>query len=222
MLLVPQIPRYDCLFCQVNAADDQQLPWHDRPLIRQDRIGVAMCAVGAFVPGYVLISPAQHESSVQALAAEAAPDFLAFVDSVVDAVEHIYGPTTLFEHGSCRAAERRRSACITHSHIHVLPGVYSFNRLGLPARSLGTLADLGKIPPAERADGYLMYREPGGSVQYSPDAGISQYFRRHIARALGRPDDWDYALFPHWENIRATQAAFSPALTPPLPRIEPA
>src|SRR5690349_2147140 len=162
MLLVPQIPRHDCLFCQVYAADDQDLPWYDRPLIRQDKVGVAVCAVGAFVPGYVLISPAQHESSVQALAARAAPAFLAFVDRVVEIVERMYGPSTLFEHGSCRAEERRRSACITHSHIHVVPGAYSFTLLGLPVRSLGTLAGLVNVPAVERADGYLMYREPGG------------------------------------------------------------
>lgn len=221
MPLVAQIPRYDCLFCQVYAADDQELPWYDRPLIRQDEVGVAMCAIGAFVPGYVLISPAQHESSVQALAAEAVPDFLTFVDRVVDAVEQTYGPSTLFEHGSCRAEERQRSACITHSHIHVLPGAYSFNLLRLPIRSLGTLAGLVNLPPAERADGYLMYREPGGLVQYSPDAGVSQYFRRHIARMLGRPDDWDYALFPQWENIRATQDVFPWSPVRPLPLTEP-
>lgn len=222
MPLVPQIPRYDCLFCQVYAADDQELPWYDRPLIRQDEVGVAMCAVGAFVPGYVLISPAQHESSVQALAAEAAPGFLTFVDRVVDAVEQMYGPSTLFEHGSCRAEERQRSACITHSHIHVLPGAYSFNLLGLPVRPLGTLAGLVNVPPAERADGYLMYREPGGLVQYSPDEGVSQYFRRHIARMLGRPDDWDYALFPQWENIRATLDAFPRSPVQPHSLTEPA
>jgi hypothetical protein len=67
-------------------------------------------------------------------------------------------------------------------------------------------------------DGYLMYREPGGLVQYSSDVGVSQYFRRHIARMLGCPDDWDYALFPQWENIRATQETFpcSPVRSQPL------
>ncbi|GIF01643.1 HIT domain-containing protein [Paractinoplanes rishiriensis] len=222
MLLVPQIPRYDCLFCQVHTTEDQELPWYDRPLIRQNAVGVAMCALGAFVPGYVLISPAKHQNSVQALESEAMPDFLAFVDGVVNMVEGTFGPCTLFEHGSCRAEERQRSACITHSHIHVLPGAYSFHLLGLPVRSLGTLTGLAHLPPAERADGYLMYREPGGLVQYASDAGISQYFRRHIARVLGRPDEWDYALFPQWDNVRATQDAFPRSPHQPLPLTEPA
>ena len=222
MPLVPQIPRCDCLFCQVYAAEDQELPWFDRPLIRKHQVGVAMCGVGAFVPGYILISPAQHQSSVQAFAADAAPDFLAFVEDVVGVVERMYGPSTLFEHGSCRAEERQRSACITHAHIHVLPGAYSFSLLGLSVRPLGTLADLVNVPPAQRADGYLMYREPGGLVQYSPDAGVSQYFRRHVARMLGRPDDWDYAVFPQWENVRATQDAFPHSAGRSLPLTEPA
>jgi diadenosine tetraphosphate (Ap4A) HIT family hydrolase len=222
MQLVPRIPSHDCLFCHVYATDDPELPWYDRPLIRQDQVGVAMCAVGSFVPGYVLISPAQHESSVQALAAEAAPDFLKFVDRVVDTIEGMYGPSTLFEHGSCRAEERQRSACITHSHIHVVPGTYSFNQLALPTRPLGKLADLVDVPSAEREDGYLMYREPGGLVQYSSDAGVSQFFRRHIARMLGRPDDWDYALFPQRENIQATQDTFRAHQSDLSPLPEPA
>jgi hypothetical protein len=41
-----------------------------------------------------------------------------------------------------------------------------------------------------------------------PDIGVSQYFRRVIAKQLGRPSEWDYAVFPRWENVRATIALF--------------
>jgi hypothetical protein len=144
-------------------------------------------------------------SSVQGLPPNAARDFAAFVSVVVERVKSTYGPVTIFEHGSCRSEERRRSACLTHSHIHIIPGKYSFDTLGLPAKMYGQLSDIWKEPASKRADGYLMYREPGGPIFYAPDVGVSQYFRRHIARVLGCPDEWDYAVFPRWRNVRDTQ-----------------
>jgi hypothetical protein len=74
--------------------------------------------------------------------------------------------------------------------------------LRLPVQEFGSLAEFSEAPADYKLDGYLMYREPGGPVCYSRDLGVSQYFRRHIAAMRGSPDDWDYALFPHLDNIR--------------------
>lgn len=204
-LTLPRSPVHDCLFCCVASLPEGQLPWHDRPVIKEPGIGAVIPAVGAFVPGYVLISPAQHRSSLQNLPAEVAFRFVDFVGGVLARIEAIFGPATIFEHGSCRSEERRRSACLTHSHIHIVPGAYSFGTLGLPVRLYGGFSDLLLAGDGEKLDGYLMFREPGGPVCYAPDLGVSQYFRRHIARVLDCPDEWDYALFPRWDNVRVTQ-----------------
>ncbi|SNT33148.1 hypothetical protein SAMN05421812_104541 [Asanoa hainanensis] len=190
------------------------MAWYDRPIMRSEGVGTAVCAVGALVPGYLLVSPAQHESSVQALTRPTAVAFLSFLADVHATVERHFGPTTIFEHGSCRSEERRRSACISHSHVHLVPGRYALEQLGLPVRRFETLTGIVDIPPTERNQGYLMYREPDGMVCYAPDAGISQFFRRHIAKMLGRPDEWDYALFPDWANLRATQEALGSGSAP--------
>jgi hypothetical protein len=76
-------------------------------------------------------------------------------------------------------------------------------------RTYGKLSELATMPQSQRLDGYLMYREPDGVLCYSGDVGVSQYFRRYIAGALGRPDEWDYAVFPEWENVRMTQEALA-------------
>lgn len=220
-----------CLFCTANGQEWQgstdnrsaptpPVPWYDRPVATAPGVGSAIPGVGAFVPGYVLISPAAHKSSIQDLPRQTVLLFLAFVASVVSRVEAAFGPATIFEHGSCRSDERRRSACITHSHLHVLPGSYSFNVLGLPTRTFRTLREVVEVPQHDRADGYLMYREPGGLIHYAPDAGISQYFRRHIARVLGQPDEWDYALFPRWPNVRLTLERLSESAVPDIPAAE--
>jgi diadenosine tetraphosphate (Ap4A) HIT family hydrolase len=194
----------DCLFCSVNQDPADRMEWYDRPLWRADGVGVAIPALGAFVPGYVLATPAHHLSSVQGLPTGTALEFLDFLGAVVDAVTTRYGPCTLFEHGSCQTAERRRSACITHAHVHVVPGRYGMDGLGLVAQAFENLDAFASQPVQQRLDGYLMYQEADGPVQYAADLGLSQFFRRHIATVLGAADDWDYAVFPNWDNIRQT------------------
>lgn len=193
-----------CLFCSVNHDPEDELSWYDRPLFRSPDVGVAIPAVGAFVPGYVLASPTVHLSSVQGLPGAARAAFVSFVEEIVRRVQSRYGPCTVFEHGSCRQSEKRRSACLTHAHIHIVPGRYSFDRLRLPVQEFSSLVEFSEAPADRKLDGYLMYREPGGPVCYGRDLGVSQYFRRHIAAMRGSPDDWDYALFPYLGNIRAT------------------
>jgi diadenosine tetraphosphate (Ap4A) HIT family hydrolase len=197
----------DCFFCAAYLGDD--VPWYDRPLMTRPDVGLVLAAVGALVPGYVLVAPAVHEVSVQRLAAERAAEFVDFLSLVISQVERRFGPTTIFEHGSCGSVDGRRSACIAHSHVHLVPGRHDLDALRLPTRTLDGLSGLVTMAPADRFDGYLMYQEPGGPVCYTSDAHVSQYFRRHIAHHLGRSDEWDYVLFPEWDNVRATQEAFS-------------
>ncbi|GGM05263.1 hypothetical protein GCM10007977_002980 [Dactylosporangium sucinum] len=192
----------DCLFCSVNHESDEALEWYDRPIVREPGVGVAITALGSFVPGYLLVAPAWHLSSVQGLPMSVVSGFIDFLTQVVDHVEAAFGPCTVFEHGSCRSSERRRSACLTHAHAHVIPGRYSLGSLRLPVRVFDDFAAFAALPVQDRLDGYLMYREPDGPVCYAEDLGVSQYFRRHIAATLGAADDWDYAVFPHWDNMR--------------------
>ncbi|NMO55219.1 hypothetical protein HH310_29045 [Actinoplanes sp. TBRC 11911] len=164
-----------------------------------------MSAVGALAPGHLLISPVEHTESVRRLAPGRRPAFLDFTRRVQQRLEHTYGPLTVFEHGSCGRADQRRSACVAHPHIQLLPGRYGFGRLPLPVTSFDSLDNLfAATTPAGDDQGYLLYQEPGGMACLAADVGVSQFFRRHVAELIGEPDDWDYALFPRWENVRAT------------------
>jgi diadenosine tetraphosphate (Ap4A) HIT family hydrolase len=193
----------DCLFCKIRCRPPAALPWHDRPLMREIGVGAAVAGLGAFVPGYVLVFPDLHAASTLALPPQHAGSFRALIDIVKRTVEREYGPTTAFEHGSCALTGGRRSACLEHAHVHLMPGTYGLQQAGAQRSETFSIAGTGTVT-RDIQNGYLYLHEPGRRESYSADPGVSQYFRRKIADRMGHPDEWDYLVFPHWENVRRT------------------
>lgn len=192
----------DCLFCQINSSPAEDLEWYDRPLAHIAGAGGVIAGLGAFVPGYVLIFPDMHVESTLAIPNHFSAAFSGLVRSAVEAVSAEYGPVTVFEHGSCTRRYVRRSACLSHAHVHVLPGSYELSC------HLTSVADQSKnhTPTIERLErsGYLFLKEPSGRPLYGIDPGVSQFFRRRIAEELDIPDKWDYLMYPYLENVRET------------------
>jgi hypothetical protein len=112
----------------------------------------------------------------------------------------------MFEHGACATPDKPRSACITHAHLHLVPGSYS-----LVSEAPGEIAKHDSFEKflAEGQDGpYLMVQDPDGPLISFEDRPSSQFFRQIIARHLGMPERWDYALFPFFETVRRTYEDF--------------
>jgi diadenosine tetraphosphate (Ap4A) HIT family hydrolase len=191
----------DCLFCIIQSVPAESLPWHDRPLARIPGVGGVIAGLGAFVPGYVLVFPEQHVESALRIRQETSDAFRDLIQRTVRAVQSAFGPATLFEHGSCSREGVRRSACLDHAHIHILPGCYDLRsyvtrRGGSQDRSVNERTLDGA--------GYLFLHEPMMHPVYGHDPGMSQFFRRKIATMLGIADEWDYLLFPRLENVSQT------------------
>jgi diadenosine tetraphosphate (Ap4A) HIT family hydrolase len=162
-----------------------------------------VASLGAFVPGYILIVPAAHAFNTRSLGSKTREDLAQFTNSVLTALEAQVGEVTVFEHGSCFDGHTRRSACTEHAHFHLVPGQFNLDP-DLPTSEVhNSLRDFLAVGPGDGSP-YLMLRNPGQPVRVYPDPGISQYVRRLIAAALGEPDDWDYAVFPHMDNVKAT------------------
>jgi diadenosine tetraphosphate (Ap4A) HIT family hydrolase len=199
-------PASDCLFCNVLRRSPDELAWHDQPLARVAEVGAVIAGLGAFVPGYVLVFPEQHVESCLSMGAQAYRAFRDLLNSTAERVATIFDSPTIFEHGSCTSSALRRSACLDHAHIHIIPGNYELADcliapIGLASRSSMRIA---RYPDS----GYLFLQEPAADPIYTEDPGISQFFRRQIAGQVGEPDDWDYLLFPRWENVRETISRF--------------
>lgn len=196
----------DCLFCQVTSTPSPDLRWHDRPLARVPAVGAVVAGLGAFVPGYVLVFPEQHVESTVRIHPDTGAAFDDLLHRTVETVTAVFGPATVFEHGSCSSRESRRSACIDHAHTHIIPGVYGLSR-AIADRCDHTRGQLELYDSADL--GYLMLQEPESNPLYTADLGVSQFFRRCIAARLGISDEWDYLLYPRFPNVRETIARFA-------------
>jgi diadenosine tetraphosphate (Ap4A) HIT family hydrolase len=196
----------DCLFCRATRSIPDDLQWHDRPIARVPGVGGVIPGLGAFVPGYVLVFPEQHVESTLRIRGQAGSAFGDLLSRTIRSVTEVFGPVTVFEHGSCSQRNLRRSACIDHAHTHIMPGVYGLSSF-MP-KPFGQPAD--PMEQTLKADvGYLLLDELPYGPQYGPDPGVSQFMRRCIAVKLGIPDEWDYLLFPRLENVTETARALA-------------
>lgn len=174
-------------------------------MVRVPNVGAVIAGLGAFAPGYVLVFPEQHVESRLRIAKDEYPLFADLLADTIEKVAATFGTPTIFEHGSCVSRNARRSACLDHAHIHLLPGSYE---LGSNAKE--DAATIFRQQPIAVAaiTGYLFLQEPGSDPVYVSDPGISQYFRRQVAAKLDSADEWDYLLFPRLENVLETIKRF--------------
>ena len=192
----------DCLFCGVVSLPADDLPWHDRPIARVPGVGAVIAGLGAFVPGYVLVFPDPHTESTLRMPTDIHRKFNTLLERAVAAVDAAFGPPTVFEHGACQRTDIRRSACLEHAHVHVMPGAYDLTPSVRPADADEPASTVATADLAH--SGYLFLREPRGTPIYAADPGLSQFFRRRIAEKMGIADEWDYLMFPRLDNVHIT------------------
>jgi diadenosine tetraphosphate (Ap4A) HIT family hydrolase len=194
-----------CLFCNLARPDYRPVGPEDTVLLRGETV-YAKPGLGALIQGYSLIIPLRHVGS----AADLPPEELAEVCRIFSALERkledLYGSKLLaFEHGRPKLA-LGRAGCIDHVHIHAMPCssvLAEALRLALEVTStpLSSLSDLKGLSSSRRQ--YLAYLLPGETwrVTILDDPIPGQYVRRLLATALGRPDEWDWAVFPYRNRI---------------------
>lgn len=202
-------PYGPCFICRL-IANKSTRPWFDVPVREMDGVAVALLGVGALAPGYLLVCPEMHVTSLAQLPPELHKDFLGFVQSIVDMLEEVFGPVVLFEHAGCRSEDSSSSACVAHAHLHVW-AIGDRVQLAPPkARQLfDSLAAFLEAGPRFVSSPYLLAQNGDGPVQVGTGDGLSQYFRREVARQLNRPDEWDYGAFPMEPAMRETLEALS-------------
>jgi hypothetical protein len=204
-------PVATCFLCRASTGA-VDLPWWDRPLWLDPRCGVVVPGLGGLSVGYVLLSPLEHHTSLVAAVPQQRAyghDFVGFVQSVLSYLEAKFGRLTFWEHGGTTDPSVRRSACVEHAHLHIVPGALE---LPLPpdhsehsgiGMALSALAGRN-----DRNDTYLLMGYTSGPCFTGRDVRVSQYYRREWARLLGKGDNWDYLISEDHAITRETIKMF--------------
>jgi SAM-dependent methyltransferase len=124
--------------------------------------------------------------------------------------EEFGGSVVLVEHGSSGHQHAPSGACIDHAHIHLFPVEDRVDsaRFQVPgSRLIYDLAELNVL--AHTGKNYYYYCALDCSDRFKGYLAVeprlkSQQARRTWAYALGRHDEWDWALFPFLGNAQVT------------------
>ncbi|MEW1778736.1 HIT domain-containing protein [Streptomyces sp. NPDC086777] len=204
----------DCPFChEFNDVDDSEFrslfPADEllNRTVAQDDLFTVVAGIGAINPGYVLLLPRRHTRCFANLTDDEAAGADMWFRKIRDTLSKVYTDPFIFEHGS-RSIRAKSGSCIDHAHLHFVPTeVDPCNHLKRSMRysKIDSLGDLiGKFGEDEP---YLLGSKRGEVFTFSPDPlspPPSQFLRRLLCQLEGRPDEWDWAVFPEKENMRST------------------
>jgi len=199
-----------CPFClkfgDAKGPFDQR-KWYDRPVFETEMF-VAVPALGQLVAGYLLLIPREHIFSMAQLPLDRLQLLEWFRNHAGDALEDRWGRPILFEHGAC-SDNQPAGACVAHAHWHIVPGDFD---LLFPTQSFRSVRSFKEFAEKTRGvEPYLYFEDQAGCGYILDESNPpSQFFRRRLAIAIGRPGAWDYAAFPFFENIRETYDYLGP------------
>lgn len=184
----------------------------DRPLwntvVAQTVDYLVVPTLGSIVPHWHLVIPRDPSINFhEHLTAKHTKDIRGVIAPIVEALS----PKQLlwFEHGP-RFVGSVVGCGTDYAHLHVvLDAPFSFsefqNAAGEFLRSWtehDTERVYGEIDPGAE---YYAFGDLGSAfVSQAGGRPTSQLFRKVIANLIGKPDQWDYRLFPHDECVRST------------------
>jgi diadenosine tetraphosphate (Ap4A) HIT family hydrolase len=215
-----------CDLCAAIDPDDRSGPLR-RHLRPEQPSAIARCGhaaavptIGAFVPGYLLIVPNRHATSLGQLPRPERAAVHAFADQIADRLSHVYRQPVLgFEYGLNMPGGRR----IEHGHLHLLPSAIGaalrqYLRFRLPLIEVESLEHL----PDDPGRSYISVWEPGRPVSIYPVANHAhpRIRLREIVAALEPRVQraWDWQADPCTDLIQATVDDITAATPNPAAR----
>jgi diadenosine tetraphosphate (Ap4A) HIT family hydrolase len=172
---------------------------------------VALVDIAPLAVGHLLAIPRRDFPSFAALDPATWNAWRSLRASLMDTMERLWTRPTAFEHGSSVAM--RGSACITHAHLHLVPGDLELrSRLAADGLDLHPVGDQRDIAAAIGAARPYFYVEGPDGAAFVAAADVplrpSQYLRRQAAEALKlSPDEWDWAISVRRDRLRQTVSA---------------
>ncbi len=188
----------DCRFCRIIHGHDTSSPV-DAPFLESESY-VAIASIGALIEGWSLVVPREHCLSLRDHYRDL--EFTAFRKAVASRVMSEYGPTVMFEHGPNHCGSP--TGCGTdHAHLHIVPSQFPVTAaLHESGIAFWMRARASELPCLLEGSEYLFFSDsaadddPLGFFLRVTEPS-SQFFRKAIARAIGKEAASDYKTHPH-------------------------
>lgn len=176
-------------------------------VVLRHRHACAIPTIGAFVPGYLLIVPNRHTTSIGLLPRGERRAVAACAEQAAGLLAEVYRqPVVGFEYGLNVPGARR----VEHGHLHLLPSpvgasLRRYLATRLPVTDVDSLQDL----PDDPGYSYISVLQPGRPVSVYPVANDAQprLRLREIIAALDTrvpAEGWDWQSRPYEDLMRAT------------------
>jgi diadenosine tetraphosphate (Ap4A) HIT family hydrolase len=191
----------DCEFCLRLVQPVGDRPWYDFHTLEVTPNFATVVALGPLAPGHIMIVTRRHVERMADLDSSCLEELELAVSSWVARLRRIWPfPCFIFEHGG-RSVGNSGGSCIAHAHLQMLPLAVE---LLLDYDSFNALPSLLAVSDCRSGSDYLLVWTETGLLVAMDRSEPGQFFRRRIAGALGRPDDWDYLVFPNYHAMRET------------------
>ena len=191
----------NCDFC-IRAGVNSR-PWYDWHVLYRDEHVTIVPALGALIPGYLLMLPTHHRPS---FAVASAAEYAA-ASAMVERIRAIYKGLgydhhTVFEHG-CFSDTAEAPGCVTHAHWHVVPLNLDLTPSTLTWTEVAGFAAL-RDGARRFPQGQYLYVQNLFGTFVSRKIPARQYLRQLLASQIGRTEEWDYVAFPFLEHVSET------------------
>lgn len=172
---------------------------------------ICIPALGALVPGYVMLVSRRHVTSIINLSDIEVASLRQILRQFVTVSIYQDG-YILFEHGTPN--ESGGGACIHHYHLHLVPkNNFTLSaiedRLPMDTQRL-LMPDVISIRLQEIHSGYLLLSDGTTTVCHLSDEIPTQLVRRIIAGYLGIEDQWNWVIHTHMDRVAKTIDAVRP------------
>lgn len=200
---------FPCPYCS-NIAGVGQRPPDSQPrtlfdsLLAIGETTVLVPTVGLIVPGYLLAVTREHVLSFAQLPGSSLREVERWLEQLLPTLSESFGEYLVFEHGSGGWRKQAGSgACLVHAHLHLIPGfphITSLLARDLDASRMDSLEQLTALS----MDNYVLMGRPNHWYATAKVDLPGQWIRRRVAAELGRPEEYDWAVFAGEEELAQT------------------
>jgi ATP adenylyltransferase len=179
-------------------------------IIAEEHGSVIVPTLGSIIPNWLLAIPRRYSMSFREHAQATGENPIRTVRSVSKRFGFKFFDVVWFEHGA--DIHGSETGCgVDYAHLHILLAP-QFTLREMSNSVFGSTRVEWRCHTADAAYQHLSkngnyYVFGSGDSCFVHDSGCalgSQFFRRQVAKLVGKPQAWDYRVFPFHENIELT------------------